>query len=176
MEVVRLVTAESNLTNLSRLTLSMSNTRLCCWLKTRSVFAEHDDVTVTSTFWSQNVICSFSGGPSGHSCSIWWNCFWWRCSRDIGGDENVIGRRYGGSRHSCGRRRGVKHLYVFLFMCGSWRFDDGETAFRCSASSGHTLLTARVSIWNVFVCVNHLFSARWLNVSECHTCMVTRSP
>lgn len=30
--------------------LKGKNTRLCCWLKARSVFAEHDDVTVTSTF------------------------------------------------------------------------------------------------------------------------------
>lgn len=95
------------------------------------------------------------------------------------GDKNVMGRWYDSSHHSCGRHRGIKHLYVFPFMCISWRFDDGETAFRCSASSGHTLLIARVSIRDVFVCVNHLFSARsqprWLNVSECHTYMIARS-
>lgn len=129
--------------------------------------------------WSRNVICSFSGPKWTFVLNLMklpLMTVLQRCR----GDENVMDRWYDSSHRSCGQHRGIKHLYASLFMCISWRFDDRETAFRCSASSGHTLLIARVSIRDVFVCVKYLFPARsqprWLNVSECHTYMNACSP
>lgn len=157
---------------LSRVTLIMSNTGLCCCLQN----------TMTSQ-WPRPLVTKSNLFILGSKWTFVLNLMklaLMKVLQRYRGDKNVMDRWYDSSRRSCGRHRGIKHLYAFLFMCISWSFDDGENSVALFCIIGTYLVDSQsFNPGCVCLCEPSLSARsqpRWLNVSECHTNMIARSP